>query len=284
MDLQIDRIRRADPPAGRSQSYRARLVVQPDDFPGTSPFLLMAEDWFAPPEGFPDHPHRGMQTVTIVLEGGLEHRDHTGAHGVLGAGDIQWMTAGRGVVHSEMPAAGGVHSLQLWLNLPASQKMSTATYRDQRAADTPLKSGPGYEVRVYAGRHDDLEHPHGSLWPLTLLDVNLRGEKRVELVAPPATRAFLYVVSGHGRIEGDDTPVTDEDVVWFKPLPAGAKEGAVLGLEADIDMRALFFAAPVIDEPVVAHGPFVMNTMDEVRRAYADYQSGRFVEPPRRSA
>jgi redox-sensitive bicupin YhaK (pirin superfamily) len=284
MDIQIDRIRRADPPAGRSQSHRARLVVPPDDFPGTSPFLLMAEDWFSPPEGFPDHPHRGMQTVTIVLEGGLEHRDHTGAHGVLGAGDIQWMTAGRGVVHSEMPSAGGVHSLQLWLNLPASQKMSAATYRDQRACETPVKSGPGHQVRVYAGRHDDLEHPHGSLWPLTLLDVKLQGEKRVELMAPPGTRAFLYIVSGHGRIEGDDTAVTDEDVVWFKPVPSDAKERAILGLEADIDMHALFFAAPVIDEPVVAHGPFVMNTMDEVRRAYADYQAGRFVEAPRRSA
>lgn len=284
MDIQIDHIRRADPPAGASSAHRARLVVPPDDFAGTSPFLLMAEDWFAPPAGFPEHPHRGMQTVTIVLEGGLEHRDHTGAHGVLEAGDIQWMTAGRGVVHSEMPAASGVHSLQLWLNLPASQKMSAATYRDQRGADTPVKKGPGYEVRVYAGRHAELQHPHGSLWPLTLLDVRLQGEKRVELVVPPGCRAFLYVVSGSGRIEGDDTPVKDEDVVWFKPAPRDAGEETVLGLEADINMRALFFAAPVIDEPVAAHGPFVMNTMDEVRRAYADYQSGRFVEPPRRSA
>jgi redox-sensitive bicupin YhaK (pirin superfamily) len=282
MDIQIDRIRRADPPAGRSASHRARLVVQPDDFQATSPFLLMAEDWFAPPEGFPEHPHRGMQTVTIVLEGGLEHRDHTGAHGVLGAGDIQWMTAGRGVVHSEMPAASGVHSLQLWLNLPASQKMSDASYSDQRAADTPVKKGPGYEVRVYAGRHDDIQHPHGSLWPLTLLDLRVQGEKRVELVVPPGYRAFLYVISGSGRIEGDDTAVKDEDVVWFKPAPTDADENTVLGLEADIDMRALFFAGPVIDEPVVAHGPFVMNTMDEVRRAYADYQSGTFTESPQR--
>jgi len=104
------------------------------------------------------------------------------------------------------------------------------------------------------------------------------------VVAPPGTRAFLYVVSGHGRIEGDDTPVKDEDVVWFEPVPADAKEPALLGLEADVDMHALFFAAPVIDEPVVAHGPFVMNTLDEIHRAYDDFQSGRFVEPPRRTA
>jgi quercetin 2,3-dioxygenase len=284
MDLQIDRIRHADPPSGNSPAHRARLVVQPDDFAATSPFLLMAEDWFSPPAGFPDHPHRGMQTVTLVLEGGLEHRDHTGAHGVLEAGDIQWMTAGRGVVHSEMPGPKGVHSLQLWLNLPASKKMSSATYADQRGVDTPVKKGPGYEVRVYAGRHDGVEHPHGSLWPLTLLEARVQRGKRVELEVPQGHRAFLYVVSGSGRIEGDDTAVTDEDVVWFKPVPDDSAERAVLGLEADIDLHALLFAAPVIDEPVVAHGPFVMNTMDEVRRAYADYQSGRFVEPPRRTA
>ena len=284
MDVQIDRIRRADPPSGNSPAHRARLVVQPDDFAGTSPFLLMAEDWFSPPAGFPEHPHRGIQTVTIVLEGGLEHRDHTGAHGVLGAGDIQWMTAGRGVVHSEMPGAEGVHSLQLWLNLPASHKMSSATYSDQRVAATPVKKGVGYEVRVYAGKHEDVQHPHGSLWPLTLLDLRVQGEKRVEIEVPNGHRAFLYVLSGHGRIEGDDTAVSDEDVVWFKPAQGDAKEGTVLGLEADINLHALFFAAPVIDEPVAAHGPFVMNTMDEVRRAYADYQSGRFVETPRRSA
>jgi redox-sensitive bicupin YhaK (pirin superfamily) len=283
MDLEIDRIQRADPRSSHSSAHHARLVVSPDDFAATSPFLLMAEDWFSPPAGFPDHPHRGMQTVTIVLEGGLEHRDHTGAHGVLGAGDVQWMTAGRGVVHSEMPGREGVHSLQLWLNLPASQKMSSASYRDQRAGDTPVKKGVGYEVRVYAGRHEDVSHPHSSLWPLTLLDVSVAGEKRVELEVPPGYRAFLYVLSGSGRIEGDDTAVKDEDVVWFKPAPQDA-ERAILGLEADIPMRALLFAGPAIDEPVVAHGPFVMNTMDEIRRAYSDYQAGRFTEPPRRNA
>ena len=187
-------------------------------------------------------------------------------------------------VGMEMPGDMGVHSLQLWLNLPASHKMSSAAYSDQRLANTPVKKGVGYEVRVYAGRHGDVQHPHGSLWPLTLLDLRIQGEKRVEIEVPAGYRSFLYVLSGHGRIEGDDTAVSDEDVVWFKPAQADAKEGTVLGLEADINMHALFFAAPVIDEPVAAHGPFVMNTMEEVRRAYADYQSGRFVESPRRSA
>jgi hypothetical protein len=283
MDLEIDRIVHAEPRSAHSPAHQARLVVAPHDFAATSPFLLMAEDWFAPPAGFPDHPHRGIQTVTIVLEGGLEHRDHTGARGVLEAGDIQWMTAGRGVIHSEMPAPGGVHSLQLWLNLPAKHKMTGATYSDQLARDTPVRRGAGSEVRVYAGRFDGVEQPHGSVWPLMLLDVRVEGERRVELPVPAGWRAFLYVVEGHGRIEGEDTAVTDQDVVWFKLAPSGG-DPCHVGLEADIALRALFFAAPVIDEPVVAHGPFVMNTMEEIRQAYSDYREGRLTEAPRRSA
>ena len=269
--LEIDRIARPERRASRSQAHHARLVVVPDDFAATSPFLLMAEDWFEPPAGFPDHPHRGLQTVTIVLDGALEHRDHAGGRGALAAGDVQWMTAGRGVIHSEMPAEGGVHTLQLWLNLPAAQKMSQASYRDQSASRTPVSSGPGYEVRVYAGRHDDAEHPHGSLWPLMLLDARVAGERRVELEVPAGYRAFLYVLSGHGRLEGDDTAIAQEEVVWFKP----ARTARTIGLEADIDLRALLFAGPTIDEPVVAHGPFVMNTAEEIRQAYADYRAGR---------
>jgi redox-sensitive bicupin YhaK (pirin superfamily) len=161
--------------------------------------------------------------------------------------------------------------------------MSGASYSDQLARDTPVHRGAGYEVRVYAGRFEDIEQAHASLWPLMLLDVRLEGERRVELPVPGGWRAFLYVIEGHGRIEGDDTPVTDQDVTWFKVAPADG-EPAHVGLEADIAMRALLFAAPVIDEPVVAHGPFVMNTMDEIRRAYGDYQAGRLTEEPRRSA
>ena len=269
--LEIDRITRPERRASHSQAHHARLVVAPGDFAATSPFLLMAEDWFEPPAGFPDHPHRGLQTVTIVLDGALEHRDHAGGRGALAAGDVQWMTAGRGVIHSEMPAEGGVHTLQLWLNLPAEQKMAQASYRDQSAARTPVSSGPGYEVRVYAGRHDEAAHPHASLWPLMLLDARVAGGKRVELEVPAGYRAFLYVLSGRGRLEGDDTAIGQEQVVWFKP----ARSARIVGLEADERLRALLFAGPTIDEPVVAHGPFVMNTAEEIRQAYADYRAGR---------
>ncbi|MGE5096505.1 MAG: pirin family protein [Betaproteobacteria bacterium] len=274
MNLDIDRILHPERRSARSPSHQARLVVSPDDFEATSPFLLMAEDWFSPPAGFPEHPHRGLQTVTIVLEGALEHRDHTGAHGELSAGDVQWMTAGRGVLHSEMPGPQGVHSLQLWLNLPAGEKMAGAAYRNQRARDTPVQRGPGYEVRVYAGRFGEVRHPHASLWPLTLLDVSIKQGKRVEIDVAPGERSFVYLLKGGVRFEGDDTAAAAEDVVWFAVAP-DCGERVVLGVEADTPSRLLFFASPVIDEPVVAHGPFVMNTVEQVHQAYDDYRQGR---------
>jgi redox-sensitive bicupin YhaK (pirin superfamily) len=282
MDLLVDRILRAERRVSHSPRHTARLVVSPDDFADTSPFLLMAEDWFAPPAGFPDHPHRGMQTVTIVLEGGLEHRDHTGAQGRLGEGDVQWMTAGRGVIHSEMPGPEGVHSLQLWLNLPAEQKMADASYRDQRRDDTPVRKTDGYEVRVYAGKLDGIEHPHSSLWPLELFDVSARANREVPMEILPGYRAFMYVLTGSGRIMPEDVAVKEEDVVWFKPVPRGSDPGTFT-VHADTEFRALVFAGPVIDEPVVAHGPFVMNTIEEIRAAYEDYSHGRLVDAPVRT-
>jgi redox-sensitive bicupin YhaK (pirin superfamily) len=282
MDLEVDRILRAEKRVSHSPKHSARLVVSPDDFTATSPFLLMAEDWFAPPAGFPDHPHRGMQTVTFVLEGGLEHRDHTGAKGKLGEGDVQWMTAGRGVIHSEMPGPLGVHSLQLWLNLPAAQKMAQASYRDQRRDDTPVRKTDGYEVRIYAGKLDGIQHPHSSLWPLELFDVSARPGQDVPIEILPGYRAFMYVLTGSGRVLPEDVAVKEEDVVWFKPVPEGGDPGR-FSIHTDTDFRAPVFAAPVIEEPVVAHGPFVMNTVEEIRAAYEDYRHGRLVDAPVRT-
>ena len=121
----ISRLARAIPAGSNEQVRNKQRVIGAEGWDKTSPFLFLSEDWFGPDGGFETHPHRGMQTVTVVLEGALEHRDHTGAHGVLQAGDVQWMTAGRGVLHSEMPR-GPVHTLQLWLNLPRAQKMIPA--------------------------------------------------------------------------------------------------------------------------------------------------------------
>ncbi len=139
MDKIIDRIVPAGAVNRRGADHANRMIVAPEDFAAISPFLVLVEDWFRAPAGFPTHPHRGIQTVTVVLDGALEHRDHTGGHGVLRQGDVQWMTAGHGVLHSELPhERETAHTLQLWLNLPARQKMIPARYVNQLGADVPV--------------------------------------------------------------------------------------------------------------------------------------------------
>jgi len=261
--------------SGTSQVQRNRAVVPPADFDRHSPFLLLMEDWFDASGGFETHPHRGFQTVTLLLEGELEHRDHTGAHGVLAAGDVQWMTAGRGALHSELAHGNTVaHTLQLWLNLPARDKMIAASYSDQRLADVPVHRFAGGEVRVYSGASGDVSHGHGSAWPLVLLDISLGSGSTYRAVLPASHRAFVYFLEGETRL--GDMRVAAEDVVWFEPGGDDAFDS--ITIEATAPTRALLYASPPINEPVVAYGPFVMNTMREVQQAFVDFQTGRLVE------
>ncbi len=266
----VSRIETAQPPQRSAPTHANRMVIPPAEFAVHSPFLMMAEDWFAPPAGFPDHPHRGMETVTLVLEGSIEHRDHTGAHGVIGPGEIQWMTAGKGVVHSEMPGPQGVHSLQLWLNLPAAQKMSTARYADQRLDAVDTLRGEGWEVRLYAGHEGDADRAHGSSYPMSLKTAALDPGARCDLTVPADERAFLYVVQG--RLTAGGTSLSAGQIGWIDPA-----QGESLVLEAQERSFAVLCSGRPIDEPVAAYGPFVMNSMDEIRQAFDDYRGGAFV-------
>ena len=187
----VSRVARVIPQGGSSQVEKKQLVIGAEGWDRTSPFLFLSEDWFGKPKGFETHPHRGMQTVTIVLEGAIEHRDHTGAHGVLSAGDVQWMTAGHGVLHSEMPHGDETaHTLQLWLNLPAKMKMIPARYQDQRLKDTAVRKLEGGEVRVYAGRSGEVSHPHASDYPMALLDIRLKAGARLGQEVSTRDRGF----------------------------------------------------------------------------------------------
>jgi hypothetical protein len=275
MDRRVSRIETAAPAQRGAATHANRFVVPADGFEAHSPFLMMMEDWFAPPAGFPTHPHRGMETVTLVLEGAMEHRDHTGGHGMLNAGDVQWMTAGRGVMHSEMPGPQGVHSLQLWLNLPAAQKMSKARYADQRGGEAPLASGPGWQVRVYAGRQGETEHPASSSYPMGLCIAALESGAEVALDIGPDERGFLYALEGSATVGADQTPLQAGQIAWFDPAPGADRIPLHAGAQP---FRAALFSGRPIPEPVVAYGPFVMNTQDEIRQAFADYQRGTFVE------
>lgn len=271
MERRITRVARVVPQGATSQVQNKQRVIGAEGWEMTSPFLFLSEDWFAAPGGFEEHPHRGMQTVTFVLEGAIEHRDHTGAHGVLEPGDVQWMTAGRGVLHSEMPyGRETAHTLQLWLNLPARMKMIPARYRDQRLADVPVRRVEGGEVRVYAGRSGSVSHAHGSDWPMSLLDIRLAKGARLAQEVDARDRGFVYVLHGTALLGG--TRVESSEVAWFEP-----GEGETLSLAADEEFRALLFAGEPIREPVVAYGPFVMSTRQEIVQAFEDYQAGRLV-------
>lgn len=279
MDRRVSRIETAAAPQRSSATHANRFVVPADRFETRSPFLMMMEDWFAPPAGFPTHPHRGMETVTLVLEGSMEHRDHTGGHGMLEAGDVQWMTAGRGVMHSEMPGPAGVHSLQLWLNLPAAQKMSKARYADQRAADAPAVSGEGWEVRVYAGSQGGTAHAAGSSYPMSLCIATVQPGAECALEIGPAERGFLYALDGSASIGADGAALHAGQIAWLEPSGEAPGEPDRLVLRAGAQpFHAALFGGRPIPEPVVAYGPFVMNTQAEIRQAFADYQSGAFVE------
>jgi len=269
MQRTISRQSRVIPQGATGQVQKKQQVIGAEGWDETSPFLFLSEDWFAPPGGFETHPHRGMQTVTVVLEGALEHRDHTGAHGVLQAGDVQWMTAGRGVLHSEMPK-GAVHTLQLWLNLPRAMKMIPARYQDQRLKDVPVRRLPGAEVRVYAGRSGEVTQGHGSDYPMSLLDIRLDAGASLAQETNPADRGFFYVLEGSGAIAG--RAVGAGDVSWYDPGP-----GTEIAVETQHGLRALAFAGQPIDEPIFAYGPFVMSTREEIVQAFNDYQAGRLV-------
>jgi hypothetical protein len=271
MERRISRIANVVPRGPSSQVQNKQLVIGAEGWEKTSPFLFLSEDWFAAPGGFEEHPHRGMQTVTFVLDGALEHRDHTGAHGVLRAGDVQWMTAGHGVLHSEMPyGATTAHTLQLWLNLPARLKMIPARYQDQRFADVPVRAIEGGEVRVYAGRSGDVSHAHGSDWPMSLLDIRMKKGARLAQEVSPRDRGFVYMLSGRALMGGGS--LEKDQVGWFEP-----GEDVVLAIEAVEDLRVLLFAGEPIREPVVAYGPFVMSTREEIVQAFEDYQAGKLV-------
>jgi redox-sensitive bicupin YhaK (pirin superfamily) len=276
VERSVDRIERPVDPAPTSQVHGERVVLRSDDLALQSPFLRLSEDWFAAPAGFPTHPHRGMQTVTLVLNGALHHRDHTGADGVLWPGDVQWMTAGRGVLHSEMPYADETaHTLQLWLNLPAAAKMVPARYVDQLLTDVPVRRMPGVEARIYAGRSGDIEAPHGSHWPMMLLDIRIEAGAQFAPEIPASYRGFIYVLEGSARLGAGETKVAAPDVAWLEPTGGDSAGPDTIPMTAFEPFRCLLYAGPPIDEPIVAYGPFVMNTVEEIQQAFADYQADR---------
>ncbi len=244
--------------------------------PDMDPFLLL--DQMGPTEtapgeakGAPDHPHRGFETVTYMLAGAMEHRDSHGHHGVLGPGDVQWMTAGSGVVHSEMPTGptmeeGGVmHGVQLWVNLPAKQKMMAPRYQDipaERIPNVPIEGGT---VRVLSGQFQDTHAAIDTVVPIRYLHATLDAGTTLDDDAPAGHNAFVYVLAGTAEVAGHR--VGPHHLV---------RVAGTYRIKAETSVDALMLSGPPLGEPVARYGPFVMNTRDELQQALRDFQAGAF--------
>jgi redox-sensitive bicupin YhaK (pirin superfamily) len=245
------------------------------------PFLLLDEMGpidVAPGEGIgaPDHPHRGFETVTYMLEGEFEHRDSAGNQGVIHTGDVQWMTAGSGVVHSEMPGAGmqrdggRSHGVQLWVNLPRAAKMTPPRYQDLRSADIPKVAGDGFEAKVIAGEALGVTGPASTHVPILYVHAHVDEGATLDLSVPSDANAFAYVLSGSGEFGPDGRAGTRSQLVLFRPEGDGVRiRGGAGGLDV------IVLAGRPLREPVARYGPFVMNTKAEIVEAFDDYQSGK---------
>ncbi len=243
------------------------------------PFLMLdafgtdnADDYIA---GFPDHPHRGFETVTYMLDGRMRHRDSAGNEGLLGPGGVQWMTAGRGVIHSELPEQqeGRMEGFQLWLNLPGRDKMRDPWYRDIASDEIPELALPGARVRVIAGESHGVPGAvqRDTTQPL-YLDVHLEAGASFEQVLPDTHNAFVYVYRGALRFDtGCLVPSGRMAILANTPGTDGVRLTA-----AEDGVRAVLIAGRPLGEPIAQYGPFVMNTEGELLQAVRDFQAGKF--------
>lgn len=247
-----------------------------------SPFLLL--DYAGPtdfppsnqPRGVGEHPHRGFETVTIVLQGKVQHRDSAGNHGTIGAGDVQWMTAASGVVHEEMheksftQKGGTLEMVQLWVNLPKAYKMSTPRYQtllDQEIPKINLPNEIGY-VRVIAGEFQNKRGPANTFTPINLYDVLLKANSSLQLTLPETYNTGIFVLNGDIDLNQTHS-ATDANFVLFDP------QGRDIFIAAKKDSHLLVLNGEPILEPIARQGPFVMNTEEELHQAASDYRSGK---------
>lgn len=248
-----------------------------------SPFLLLD---YAGPHSFPadgakrgvgEHPHRGFETVTIVYAGEVEHRDSTGKGGVIGPGDVQWMTAGAGILHQEFHSAafanrgGELKMIQLWVNLPAKDKMTAPGYQSIEAAAIPVVDLPddSGSLRTIAGRYADATGPARTFSALNVWDMQLKQNKETTFTQPDGWSTALVVLEGSVTVNGEST-VQEAQLVVF------SHQGERVHLHANSDAKVLVLAGEPINEPIVGYGPFVMNSQTEIAEAVRDFNSGRF--------
>jgi redox-sensitive bicupin YhaK (pirin superfamily) len=257
------------------------IVIMPKDPRLTDPFLMMAEDWFSEP-GFEWHPHRGIETVTLVLDGVLEHGDNAGNAGALQSGDVQWMTAGKGIIHRELAFKNEhAHTLQLWLNLPSSKRMVAARYQDVRARERKPKEIAGARVDVISGTVHGASATTKNHWPINAALITLEPNTSLTVEVPANHRAFAYAMDGDVTIAGK--PVREGQTAWSDPVGRGtaATPLTLATGNGDATSRVMLYSGQPVNEPIVFGGPFVMNSRAQINQAINDYHAGKFGQIPR---
>ena len=248
------------------------------------PFLLF--DHFAfdkptegPPTGFPNHPHRGIETVTYMIEGNVRHRDSLGNSDVIGPGDIQWMTSGRGIMHEEMPKRGPsgiIDGFQLWVNLPAAQKMTDPRYQGVLSENIPTVEDDGVKVKIIAGEYSGVQGPVTEIAAKPLyMDISVSPEKEFSVPIPQGHNAVAYVFEGEGKfgiVDGDG----GQNVPAINMVIYEDGDSIFVQTGKDHSVRFMLIAGAQIKEDIVPYGPFVMNTEAEIRQTFLDLQSGTF--------
>ena len=265
----------APAPGFMGAGHEAVLVVDPNEFALQDPFILLADDRIDLPAGSTAgeaHPHAGFETVTLVLEGSLQDR----VEGSLGAGDVQWMTAGSGVVHNENVVPDGkTRILQLWLTLPHAERWSAPRFETIARDDAPVRREPGVEVRVYSGSSGEARASTRNHVPVTLADISLHSRAPVEQDLPAPYNGFVYVLEGSVRAGDDDKPLVKGQVGWLNRLGvSGASSLRLVGGNAG--GKVILYAGEPTNVPIVMHGPFVGETRADLVRVSSDYLAGRF--------
>jgi quercetin 2,3-dioxygenase len=254
-----------------------RRSISPRASNEQDPFLLF--DHFAfnnpvegPLRGFPMHPHRGLETVTYMLDGVTSHRDSLGNAGEIGPGDVQWMTSGRGILHEEMPrrsASGNIYGFQLWVNLPAAQKMGQPRYQEVNASTIPLVEKDGVSIRLVAGEVDGINGPVTEIAASPLyMDVKLAPGSRFTHRIPAGHTVLAYVFEGAGEFSGQ--------VIESVSMLTFHDNGEGIEVRSESGVRFMLIAGAPFKEPIVPYGPFVMNTVEEIQQTIADLRSGNF--------
>jgi redox-sensitive bicupin YhaK (pirin superfamily) len=259
---------------------RLRRAIAPKVTNEFDPFLLFDHAAFDDPlegpiAGFPFHPHRGIETVSYILQGFVHHRDSLGNAGLIGPGDAQWMTSGSGIMHEEMPrrdAQGAASGFQLWVNLPAELKMTTPRYQDVPSGLIPAVQANGATVRVVAGEFNGVPGPVTDIAAApAYMDVRLEAGASFALAVPRGHTALAYVFEGAAQVGADETPVEAVRLVVFG-------DGDEVGLTSETGARFLLLAGKPFGETIVPYGPFVMNTVEEIQTALRELRGGTFVK------